>query len=275
MKFSERKGFAPARTELQVDSMSAELRASLWNVLHIVLWDTEGFTFRQYGTPQIIPLAEYLQFNHFERPIDELPDYGTRVLDYLREHFFACQWYTVYDFIVDICRYFRNVDPRAADRLEKFANRILTKHLAGYRFLQGEVVDVTDPVELESLEEALGDSTFPGVAAHLKAALKHLSNKDHPDYRNSMKESISAVEAMAQAVSGDPKATLGDALKVLGKNGKLHAALKTAYSSLYGYTNDADGIRHAMMDEPNLTAADAKYFLLSCTSFVNYLRSKL
>ena len=44
---------------------------------------------------------------------------------------------------------------------------------------------------------------------------------------------------------------------------------------LYGYTSDEGGIRHAMLDEPNLTSADARYFLLSCTSFVNYLKAQL
>ncbi len=38
---------------------------------------------------------------------------------------------------------------------------------------------------------------------------------------------------------------------------------------------DADGIRHAMLEEPELTAADARYFLLSCTSFVNYLKAQI
>ena len=275
MKFSERKGLKPVRTELQVDSISEELRASLWNVLHIVLWDREGFVHTNYGTAAIFPLAKFLQFEHFKRPIDKLPNFGVKVLDYLRDHFFSCEWQIVYEFVSDVCLYYRRDDPQLAGRIEKFANHVLANHLAGYRFLKGEVVDVTDPAELESLEEALSDGSFPGVAAHLKAALKHLSNKDSPDYRNSIKESISPVEAMAQAVSGDSKATLGDALKVLEKDGKLHAALKAGFSGLYGYTNDAHGIRHAMMDEPDLTAADAKYFLLSCTSFVNYLKSKL
>ena len=38
---------------------------------------------------------------------------------------------------------------------------------------------------------------------------------------------------------------------------------------------DANGIRHAMLEEPNLKAADARYFLLSCTSFVNYLKAQI
>ncbi|MNR54811.1 hypothetical protein D3C85_1750690 [compost metagenome] len=80
---------------------------------------------------------------------------------------------------------------------------------------------------------------------------------------------------MARIVSGNPKATLGEALKALEKTGKLHAALKDGFSKLYGYTNDESGIRHAMLDEPQLTQEDAKYFLLSCTSFVNYLKAAL
>ena len=38
---------------------------------------------------------------------------------------------------------------------------------------------------------------------------------------------------------------------------------------------DSNGIRHAMLEEPELTPADARYFLLSCTSFVNYLKAQI
>ena len=57
--------------------------------------------------------------------------------------------------------------------------------------------------------------------------------------------------------------------------GLLHSALKDAFSKLYAYTSDEQGIRHAMLDEPNLTRADARFFLLSCTSFVNYLKAQM
>jgi len=55
----------------------------------------------------------------------------------------------------------------------------------------------------------------------------------------------------------------------------LHSALKEGFLKLYSYTNDENGIRHAMLEVPELNQADAKYFLLSCTSFVNYLKSAL
>jgi len=80
---------------------------------------------------------------------------------------------------------------------------------------------------------------------------------------------------MARVVVENPKATLGDALRVLEKRGTLHPALKDGFGKLYGYTSDEQGIRHAMLDEPSISAADAKFFLLSCTSFANYLKAQL
>ncbi len=74
------------------------------------------------------------------------------------------------------------------------------------------------------LDDALRDSKFAGVAAHLQRGLELYADRESPDYRNSIKESISAVESMARIVAENPKATLGDALKTIEKRGSLHHA---------------------------------------------------
>ncbi len=51
----------------------------------------------------------------------------------------------------------------------------------------------------------------------------------------------------------------------------LHGALKEGFSNLYGYTSSAEGIRHALLDESELSFEDAKFMLVSCSAFVNYL----
>jgi hypothetical protein len=51
----------------------------------------------------------------------------------------------------------------------------------------------------------------------------------------------------------------------------LHSALKKGFSSIYGYTSDNDGIRHALTQDSNCDQEDAKYMLVSCSAFVNYL----
>jgi len=52
-------------------------------------------------------------------------------------------------------------------------------------------------------------------------------------------------------------------------------SLKRAFDSLYGYTSSAEGIRHALLDDKStLSFEDAKFMLVSCSAFVNYLISK-
>ena len=114
------------------------------------------------------------------------------------------------------------------------------------------------------------------VRVHLQSSVDLFSDRKNPDYRNSIKESISAVEAVCQIITGEEKATLGQALKKLEEKGiELHEALRKSFSNLYGYTSDADGIRHALLEESTLDFDDAKFFMLvSCSAFVNYLAAK-
>ena len=75
-------------------------------------------------------------------------------------------------------------------------------------------------------------------------------------------------------ILGTKKSTLGEALNKLEKNGvKIHGAMKSAFSSLYGYTSDKSGIRHNSGIDENTTFEEAKYMLISCSAFINYLIS--
>jgi hypothetical protein len=116
---------------------------------------------------------------------------------------------------------------------------------------------------------------FEPVTTHIRRAVEMLSDRKAPDYRNSIKEAISAVESMCGLVTGKPKATLGDALKQLSANGvELHPALREGFNKLYGFTSDAHGIRHGLMDKPKLDFEDAKFMLVSCSAFVNLLKAR-
>ena len=110
-----------------------------------------------------------------------------------------------------------------------------------------------------------------GVNIHLSSALSKVSNKNNPDYRNSIKESISAIETIAKIISGDDKADLSKALSKLKDKIELHPALEQGFKKIYAYASDEDGIRHSIMEEKNLDKEDAIYMLVSCSAFVNYL----
>lgn len=271
MKFSQRLGLTPVANAIQTAGMNEDLRNSLWNILDLSIWSREGFVCGRYGSGSgaIADYSKNLWFHYFKQPIDSRPGHPYDILKRIREYFFRCKWFEAYDFIEFTIAYSK--DGRLADDI----NTILERELAGFRYVGGTFVPVTDDQEVAALKEAVEQGPFKGVAAHLRQALEHLSNKQNPDYRNSIKESISAVESMAREMTKDDKATLGDALAILERSGALHPALKKGLSALYGYTSDENGIRHSMLEEPDLSAADAKFFLVACATFVNYLKSKL
>ncbi len=272
MRFSQRKGHKPVAEVIQLEGMSPELRSSLWNALDQFLWSSPDFVHTEFGRPGIWDFSRAMWFHFLKRAADERPTYGGEILAEVRKFFFAWEWYEVYDFIEWFLGYLEGDKRR---KFQEIFNFLLESELAGYRIIDGKVADITDAQEVEMLERALADTTNTGAASHLRRALELLADRKAPDYRNSIKESISAVESIARTISGAPKATLGEALKILEKRDKIHPALKEAFLKLYGYTSDKDGIRHAMLDEPNLTQADARYMLMSCTSFINYLKAHL
>lgn len=277
LRFSQRKGYTPVREKVQIEGMSPELRNSLWNVLDVFLFRAKRpHSFTGYFSPsgydefRVRWIGQSLWIGYFKRPLDTLPSSAVNILGEIRKYFFSCKWFEVYDLLEFILR-----EAPVDKALIRAVNQVLEEELSAYRFIESAFVQITDSQEIEALEAALVDDKFPGVTKHLRRALELLSDRKRPDYRNSIKESISAVESISRAIVGEEKATLGDALKKLERNGKLHPALKEAFVKLYGYTSDEDGIRHAMLEEPDLTADDAKFFLVSCTAFVNYLKTKL
>lgn len=156
-------------------------------------------------------------------------------------------------------------------------NTILERELSAYRFVGRKIIEITTEEEIAEVEQALEiSSSLKPVADHLDSALNLLADRKSPDYRNSIKESISAVEAISSLITGSTTASLGDALKQLEKKKTvdMHPALKESLNKLYGYTSDAEGIRHALLKESNLDFEDAKFMLVSCSAFVNYLKAK-
>ena len=243
----------------------------------VVFRQLEYLSAMSRGHSEMRRFAEFV-YSRQRLPLDDLEDHGGYACrDLLKSFYFDSDWHRAYSFVerfVDYhCKWVYR-DRFRRDFTPEF-NRVLATEMSGWRFVGGQLARVTDEQEIEELEHALSDDRFSTVTEHIQSALAHLSDRENPDYRNSIKESISAVEAMAKIVTGKDKATLTGALATLESQGKLHSSLKTGWSKLYGYTSDGDGIRHALMDEPNVGVDEAKYFLISCTSFVNYLKTKM
>lgn len=276
MLFSQRKGLKPVKSIMQKDSIDEDTRIRLWNLLDNNYWSIipkhNGFL-RQYDN--LYTLLKIIWHNFFKLPLDTLEDWFPDSYIKIRKHFFDCEWHEVYSFVEFVANNFLDVDNPRNQKFVELCNSVLEEELSAYRFVGGIIIPITSEEEIKEIEHALENTDFlNGVNTHLKTALERLSDRKNPDYRNSIKESISSVEAISKLITNDEKTTLGKALEKIEKKIALHSDLKEAFKKLYGYTSDAEGIRHALMDESKLDFEDAKFMLVSCSAFVNYLIAK-
>lgn len=152
-------------------------------------------------------------------------------------------------------------------------NQLFEKEYVGYRFVAGEITPITNSLEIQEIEQAC-QIPFEGAHVQLQKALGFLSNREHPDYKNSIKESISAVESVCETIVGSENgATLGKAVKHLEEHGlKIHSSLREGISKLYGYACDQGGVRHGEGEvESTVTFEEAKFMMVTCSAIVNYL----
>ena len=143
---------------------------------------------------------------------------------------------------------------------------------AAYRIVDQKIIATSTEEQRSALEGALEKAEKVGVQAARTHLLAAGANLRGGDWAGSVRESISAVEAIVLVL--DPKTKkFGEALSNLEKKGHLHRSLKSALGQLYGYTSDEKGVRHSLVFEKKakVDEADALFMLGVCAAFVSYL----
>ena len=312
LNFSQRMGLTPIKA-IQTKSIDDELLNGLWNVLY-----TSLESLREQKSNVFYDYFRTLWIDYFKRKVDEISGYPSKYIKNHFCENFVLEWYEKYDFLefyyqfltqvpithsfgIPPVEYFDDNQNQFSDYysyedliksifdknllLENLAidfeinwNKILEREFSAFRFINGKIAPITNPIEIEGITNALNEtgkfSTFKGSNVHLARSLELLSDKQNPDYRNSIKESISAVEAICKTIQGSENSTLAPALDKIKSKIGLHNALAEGFKKLYGYTSDESGIRHALTDASTCDFDDAKYMLVSCSAFINYLIAK-
>ncbi|MEV8174955.1 AbiJ-NTD4 domain-containing protein [Microbacterium sp. NPDC079176] len=269
--FSERTGHRATRALVQSDDLDTETRTELWNVL-VLLQET----FRKRGSidPAQKKILDAVWERQFKRARDERPsDMG--VWSLIKKQVLSAEWFDVLDLIEAIVKYM-NMYPSGYDSglskvLAEAYNSRFEHYLVGYRFIGEEVTPIDSSAEAGAVTTASSDvASIAGARHHLGRAIELLADRQNPDYPNSIKESISSVEAVVKKVTGE--GTLGSGLGKLESAGlTIHPALKGAWLKMYGWTSDDDGIRHGGIEAANADQALARYVLVTCSAFVSYL----
>ena len=152
-----------------------------------------------------------------------------------------------------------------------FFNQKFQELKVGYQvYNDGKIYPAHSGKEYDAINEAMQQTT------HIQKATQFLyDRKKESDYKNSIKESISAVEQACREITGNKNATLGQCLNTIDSD-TLHPALKEAFNKLYGYTSDKGGVRHAegIGEGDNVDFKEAEFMLVACSAFVNYLHAK-
>ncbi len=281
MRFSQKIGKTSFRDSLQIELIDEKLENRLWNTILFDFFNKNKDTSYYYNeeSNEVIVYV-YIWTEFFGKRRDEIPkDYNGRIafnqnVDFFKSWFFKCQWYEKYDFLECLSKL--DLEYFELGFTEE-CNLSLKKEMSAYRLVDGNIVQITSEEEIVEIEDALSNSSkWESVNTHLKTAIEYFSNRENPDYRNSVKESISSIESLCAIITNDSKAKLGTALSIIEKQYQIHGSLKSAFMSLYGYTSDAGGIRHKLLeDDIMVTMEDAKFMLVSCSAFINYLKVKI
>lgn len=282
MTFSERMKIVNPRTMIQTESLDAETRNAIWNVISPF--------FREYSSYCLVYEDIWSEFYH--NTSDTYPkirncyDKSECYYRYFRSAVLEDEWNRCFDFIefltdnVYSAKWHNEIlNASYGSRCgqmpgESEFNAIFEKFLVGYRFVEGMITPITSQPEIDSIVHAV-EGTSASVGEQLQKAIRFFSDRAHSEYPKSVDCSISAVEAQCRILLNDPTPTLGKALKKLEDEGiAIHGSLKSAFEKLYGFTSDADGIRHAGLKPSDVDQDLAKFMLVSCSAFVNYLRAK-
>ena len=279
LKFGQRFGFEDKGFPVQFDSLNTPTRNDLYNAYHMFVHEPYIKSLQNHIHEPFFPFHKIIWQNYFRKAVDEIPYKPSDFLIEIKYVILESDWFKVYN-LFEFLFYRMGIDPplRYTYRLEifkKHVNHLMISNNTAWRLNDELFVPVTNQTEIEEiakLKENTITHQLATVAEHLSTSLKLLSSKPEPDLRNSIKESISMVGVIARLI-GDEN-DLGRSLIRLEKRKLISPSLSAKFKSFYNYTSDKGGIRHELMDEQNLSLAEARYFLIACSAFSNYLIDK-
>jgi len=252
----------------QIGKINIQLRNALWNVVYNSFFHKKtGYS--GWWSGEYCRLFEKVYDEIFNLRIDDAEINQEEAYQQVKRNFFKFKWNQVYDLIEFIAQNHPYVN------FSQDCNVVLEREFSGYRFVNKQITQIVNKEEIKEIEAAINNSPDV-VSIHLKKALTLISDKKKPDYRNSIKESISALESLFKRIVKNKKLTLNQALDVMEKNGiKIPPSLKNGLSNLYGYASTEDGIRHGLFQQSKLEIADARFVLILSSALANYLIVKI
>lgn len=283
--FSQRYGYQSLPKPMQAEELSDDLRRELWNLFSDVL--SGSIILSPYGNSRSFSLEaqiwiQCLLGKLLRKPKDEIDMDCDWVIAAFKERIYNpnCPFYITLDVVesfVNTEEFEEIYGPDFESYIDDI-RQLFEVHMAAYYLSKGRPYQIISRSNLAQGKatgqaiETVRDSGMEGADTHLRRSVEHLNTQQYAD---SIRESIHAVESVARTICPD-KNTLGDALKSLERKGLVvHPALKEAFQKLYAYSNDEQGIRHALLEDEAKVGLDEALFMFgACASFAAFLVAK-
>ena len=115
------------------------------------------------------------------------------------------------------------------------------------------------------------DIEYDSVKESIASARKYLIDPNNIDIGNSIKSSVSAIEAYLKGMLENKRvSTLGDCIKELKKMKKYPSNIISSLEQLYVYRNSGENIGHGSPEDGEHTVEDALLCNEMAISFINY-----
>lgn len=271
--FSQRTGLEPIPPQLKIGEVSAELRHQL---AYYIGLEIDRETYANYNGSFFHDkwkrVATDLHVLFFKQPANKFVHSAYELKKRLNEFIERASIGALFNLVEFFVRH-----PLCSGELKRDLAGAFVNARAAYRVFDDKyIAAIGTEQQAAAFERAIGDAdAMNATAARRQLIAAGVALRDS-DWAGSVRNSIHAVEAMAVSLAPGTN-TLGAALKVLEQRGHLHGSLKAAFGSLYGYSCDEEGVRHALVfvDEAQVDEADALFMLGACASFVSYLLTRI
>ena len=268
--FSDRNGKINPKN-IQIDDFDSETRT----VLNTKCWDifnkyteqkfkTSRHEYRSTYDGQFRSfIGDYLINNILNIPCNENVNF-----DALKKYFNNIFEQSKYNVILDVIEIIVSTIHLNNKNLYDEFNLLFEENFVGYRFMNNIICPISNEIEKNEIESAF-TTKYEKVNIHIMKALELLSDRDNPDYHNSIKESYIAIETLGN-INGDGH--IRDNLRKIIKSNNISNQLYKSIDHFIDFVNTEPGVRHDNNNESHeITFDEAKFCLVIASGIINYL----
>jgi hypothetical protein len=274
--FSKRQGYVRPKEIVYRDELSDELRQPIIDIIRRgASWEVSRETINRIFNPYGLDAIPKRDGPIITTSEEVHPDFTD-----IKRVLLACEWFRLYDLLEDIFdqMYFHDTElsspdeePQAHPFQEKL-NEYFVHAGIGWQMAGGKIIargDYAFERIVQTAETELKAEGRSTAGERIENAIRNLSLRPKPDFSGAISHATGAMECVLYDITGKGM-TFGDYVKRCPD--LFPGAMKTAFSSLWGYASE-EGARHGKegVEPPH---EEAEFIVGLAAALATYLNRK-